>query len=94
MRGRLFRSSSMAEHSAVNRRVVGSSPTCGAKARRGRREPNPAAFLLPIAYLPWRLTAHSVGHSNHSERRIKVTLHLELYLLIALDSRHLARLAR
>ena len=25
-----FRSSSMAEHSAVNRRVVGSSPTCGA----------------------------------------------------------------
>ena len=26
----LFRSSSMAEHSAVNRRVVGSSPTCGA----------------------------------------------------------------
>ena len=27
---RLFRSSSMAEHSAVNRRVVGSSPTCGA----------------------------------------------------------------
>jgi hypothetical protein len=28
---RLFRSSSMAEHSAVNRRVVGSSPTCGAK---------------------------------------------------------------
>jgi hypothetical protein len=30
MWGRLFRSSSMAEHSAVNRRVVGSSPTCGA----------------------------------------------------------------
>src|SRR5687767_6334488 len=27
---RSFRSSSMAEHSAVNRRVVGSSPTCGA----------------------------------------------------------------
>src|SRR5581483_189797 len=27
----VFRSSSMAEHSAVNRRVVGSSPTCGAK---------------------------------------------------------------
>jgi hypothetical protein len=26
----LFRSSSMAEHSAVNRGVVGSSPTCGA----------------------------------------------------------------
>ncbi len=26
----VFRSSSMAEHSAVNRRVVGSSPTCGA----------------------------------------------------------------
>src|ERR1039457_7688400 len=26
----LFRSSSMVEHSAVNRRVVGSSPTCGA----------------------------------------------------------------
>ena len=26
----MFRSSSMAEHSAVNRRVVGSSPTCGA----------------------------------------------------------------
>jgi hypothetical protein len=31
MQGRVFRSSSMAEHSAVNRRVVGSSPTCGAR---------------------------------------------------------------
>ncbi len=30
-RGRLFRSSSMAEHPAVNRRVVSSSLTCGAK---------------------------------------------------------------
>src|ERR1041384_942785 len=28
----VFRSSSMAEHSAVNRRVVGSSPTCGANS--------------------------------------------------------------
>src|ERR1043166_2405140 len=32
----VFRSSSMAEHSAVNRRVVGSSPTCGAKRSRKR----------------------------------------------------------
>ena len=35
-REQLFRSSSMAEHSAVNRRVVGSSPTCGAtKSKKG-----------------------------------------------------------
>src|SRR5436190_10013077 len=31
-RATVFRSSSMAEHSAVNRRVVGSSPTCGANS--------------------------------------------------------------
>ena len=35
--GRLFRSSSMAEHPAVNRRVVSSSLTCGARLDEGRR---------------------------------------------------------
>jgi hypothetical protein len=34
--GRLFRSSSMAEHPAVNRRVVSSSLTCGARLKEGR----------------------------------------------------------
>src|SRR6266571_3828276 len=47
----IFRSSSMAEHSAVNRRVVGSSPTCGAKfvrkiARRPVRRRSPLVFSL------------------------------------------------
>ena len=28
----------MAEHSAVNRRVVGSSPTCGAKKLQGKHK--------------------------------------------------------
>ncbi len=39
---RTFLSSSMAEHSAVNRRVVGSSPTWGAK---GKRPPSAVFFL-------------------------------------------------
>src|SRR2546425_331605 len=34
----------MAEHSAVNRRVVGSSPTCGAISGEGRWNLFPAAF--------------------------------------------------
>ena len=36
MQGRLFRSSSMVEHSAVNRRVASSSLACGARLDEGR----------------------------------------------------------
>src|SRR5690606_33974834 len=42
----LFRSSSMAEHSAVNRRVVGSSPTCGANIYNNLRELKGSLLLL------------------------------------------------
>ena len=42
----LIRSSSMAEHSAVNRRVVGSSPTCGVTDGRAawRQSSGPSSF--------------------------------------------------
>ncbi len=36
----------MAEHSAVNRRVVGSSPTCGAKLDEGRRNRHQRPFVF------------------------------------------------
>ncbi len=42
--GVTIRSSSMAEHSAVNRRVVGSSPTCGANSIK--RKPRTARLSL------------------------------------------------
>ena len=46
----MFLDSSMAEHSAVNRRVVGSSPTRGAflmPGGRKREEDQPGRFLFP-----------------------------------------------
>src|SRR6185295_13861782 len=46
--GRLFRSSSMAEHPAVNRRVVSSSLTCGAKIPT--KESNGERFIEPLAF--------------------------------------------
>src|SRR5262249_51920860 len=48
----VFRSSSMAEHSAVNRRVVGSSPTCGAifLKKIARR---PVASWSPLVFSLW-----------------------------------------
>ena len=36
----------MAEHSAVNRRVVGSSPTCGARLKKGRWKNLAGLFFL------------------------------------------------
>ena len=53
----IFRSSSMAEHSAVNRRVVSSSLTCGANSIHSLRAPIGCLFLF--AHKP---VASSFGH--------------------------------
>lgn len=47
-REEIFRSSSMAEHSAVNRRVVGSSPTCGAVIPKIKLKKRPLAKVALI----------------------------------------------
>ena len=47
---RIFRSSSMAEHPAVNRRVVSSSLTCGATSLK----PNGQCDALPFFFPPTR----------------------------------------
>ena len=51
-REQVFRSSSMAEHSAVNRRVVGSSPTCGAKKSKKGRLGWPPLFIVGRRKMP------------------------------------------
>jgi hypothetical protein len=51
MIGRSFRSSSMAEHPAVNRRVVSSSLTCGARLDEGRWNYLRRPFLFAKPYL-------------------------------------------
>src|SRR3954465_5928194 len=49
--GVTIRSSSMAEHSAVNRRVVGSSPTCGVNRINGLAAIGKvAAFHFPVIF--------------------------------------------
>jgi hypothetical protein len=58
----LFRSSSMAEHSAVNRRVVGSSPTCGAKLDEGRWKylQRPFVFATRYSQRQWSQSANDL----------------------------------
>ena len=43
----------MAEHSAVNRRVVGSSPTCGAKKSKRRGGWAASPFCFYVARMFW-----------------------------------------
>ena len=57
----IFLSSSMAEHSAVNRRVVGSSPTWGA---RNAPDVKSGVFLLPFFRKP-ALSAFPLDVSNY-----------------------------
>ena len=50
----IFLSSSMAEHSAVNRRVVGSSPTSGAifiRTKRFAETSSKAGFLCCVPFV-------------------------------------------
>ncbi len=53
----IFRSSSMAEHSAVNRRVVSSSLTCGANLINKLRVPRKGIrFYFPLRFpLRWKI---------------------------------------
>ena len=51
----------MAEHSAVNRRVVGSSPTCGAKDYEGRWNSSGGLLSLP----------RRVSNGNRLDQQIK-----------------------
>ena len=60
----LFRSSSMAEHSAVNRRVVSSSLTCGANQIHSLQAP--IRCLFPFAHNP---AASSFRHPRSIDYR-------------------------
>ena len=63
--GRLFRSSSMAEHSAVNRRVVSSSLTCGARLNKGRWSQSRRPFSFDgHSRTPFRKLVIDAGNSD------------------------------
>jgi hypothetical protein len=77
----------MAEHSAVNRRVVGSSPTCGAKSNvrtGGGEEP-----LLSISgtekcfgYMCWRIHEASFILGKLKRKANQISLRLVYYQLV------------
>src|SRR5687767_14019515 len=91
----------MAEHSAVNRRVVSSSLTCGANQYKGRVHFMDAAFLLlrqavPIDWPMYHpLGAHSVqkwvalSHVPHTQRA-----HIRVYRLATTESLGTAEIAQ
>jgi putative endonuclease len=69
----------MAEHSAVNRRVVGSSPTCGAKnLKKGRLGCLPfslfrdgAAYVLGVCLTEYKRGTFYIGHTGNLVERLK-----------------------
>ena len=62
----------MAEHSAVNRRVVGSSPTCGAKVSNlGRPKGLPICFMFWVYILENAKGGFYIGQTTDLQKRLR-----------------------